>query len=163
MLTHTQRTTTHWPKLLNFQRAGHASCMCDWRTIFRSGCVSRYKSEKAVPLIDLPLLRGPGYLRQGLDVIIITTYLVYVTILDTYVMGYMWQHLWFDAVELASSTAWPGTCTKLQMGRARPVILYNMCVSRPPLIIRCNSLPYIKEPEPGRLTNNAEQYLNANR
>ena len=31
MATHTQRTTTHWPKLLLFQRAGRASCRCDWR------------------------------------------------------------------------------------------------------------------------------------
>ena len=31
MVTHTQRTTTHWPKLLLFQRAGRASFRCDWR------------------------------------------------------------------------------------------------------------------------------------
>ena len=28
MATHTQRTTTHWPKLLLFQCAGRASCLC---------------------------------------------------------------------------------------------------------------------------------------
>ena len=31
MVTHTQRTTTHWPTLLLFQCAGRASCRCDWR------------------------------------------------------------------------------------------------------------------------------------
>ena len=30
-MPHTQRTTTHWPKLLVFQCAGRASCLCDWR------------------------------------------------------------------------------------------------------------------------------------
>ena len=55
MLTHTQRTTTHWRKLLLFQCAGRASCMCDWR--YRGGGMEILQTNICFTLVFFVVLK----------------------------------------------------------------------------------------------------------
>ena len=59
MMTHTQRTTTHWPKLLLFPCAGRASCRRDWRLKAATGrpCVLALVDSGTVPAFKCDCLR----------------------------------------------------------------------------------------------------------